>query len=105
MPTPYEKEMKRLRKLLAETDEDPDFENEDSGPENVLEEIFLIMKVSANMIRNRKRTEIIEVKMRITWNSFHQKRALSGEKQNLGKIFVVIILYRSYLEQKDQQKM
>ncbi|GBN18160.1 hypothetical protein AVEN_127197-1 [Araneus ventricosus] len=42
MPTPYEKEMERLRKLLAEveTDEDPDFDNEDNGPEDVLEEIF-----------------------------------------------------------------
>ncbi|GBL95871.1 hypothetical protein AVEN_227118-1 [Araneus ventricosus] len=33
---------KCLRKLLAEveTDEDPDFDNEDNGHENVLEEIF-----------------------------------------------------------------
>ncbi|GBL83873.1 hypothetical protein AVEN_176797-1, partial [Araneus ventricosus] len=37
MPTPYEKEMERLRKLLAEveTDEDPDFEGEDNGSEDV----------------------------------------------------------------------
>ncbi|GBO39253.1 hypothetical protein AVEN_172381-1 [Araneus ventricosus] len=57
--------MVRLLKLLAkvETDEDPDFDNEDNGSEDVLEEIFLIMKVSANMIRNRKRTEILEMKM------------------------------------------
>ncbi|GBN72338.1 hypothetical protein AVEN_159550-1 [Araneus ventricosus] len=34
--------MERFRKLLAEvqTDEDPDFGNEDNGPEDVLEEIF-----------------------------------------------------------------
>ncbi|GBL54263.1 hypothetical protein AVEN_114419-1 [Araneus ventricosus] len=34
--------MDRLRKLLAEveTDEDPDFHNEDNGPEDVLEVIF-----------------------------------------------------------------
>ncbi|GBN55748.1 hypothetical protein AVEN_26655-1 [Araneus ventricosus] len=34
--------MKRLRKLLAEvdTDEDPDFDNEGNGPEDVLEETF-----------------------------------------------------------------
>ncbi|GBN56193.1 hypothetical protein AVEN_231676-1 [Araneus ventricosus] len=34
--------MEHLRKLLAEveTDEDPDFDNEDNGPEGVLEEIF-----------------------------------------------------------------
>ncbi|GBN53956.1 hypothetical protein AVEN_13022-1, partial [Araneus ventricosus] len=38
--------MERLSKLLAEveTDEDPDFDNEDNGPEDVLEEIFQIMK-------------------------------------------------------------
>ncbi|GBN89035.1 hypothetical protein AVEN_112374-1 [Araneus ventricosus] len=34
--------MERLRKLVAEveTDEDPDFDNEDNGPEDVLEETF-----------------------------------------------------------------
>ncbi|GBM00553.1 hypothetical protein AVEN_272082-1 [Araneus ventricosus] len=34
--------MKRLRKLLAEVEtyEDPDFDNEDNGREDVLEEIF-----------------------------------------------------------------
>ncbi|GBL99271.1 hypothetical protein AVEN_177307-1 [Araneus ventricosus] len=34
--------MERLRKLLAEveTDEDLDFDNEDNGPEDILEEIF-----------------------------------------------------------------
>ncbi|GBM95434.1 hypothetical protein AVEN_69527-1 [Araneus ventricosus] len=34
--------MELLRKLLAEveTDEDPDFDNEDNGPEDVLEENF-----------------------------------------------------------------
>ncbi|GBN33979.1 hypothetical protein AVEN_208296-1 [Araneus ventricosus] len=39
MPTPYEKEMERLRKFLSEveTEEDPAFDNE---PEDVLEEIF-----------------------------------------------------------------
>ncbi|GBL91572.1 hypothetical protein AVEN_23633-1 [Araneus ventricosus] len=93
--------MERLRKVLAEveTDDDPDFENE---PDDVLEEIFQIMKVSANMIRNRKRTEILERMMLITWNCFHQKRALSGERQNFGKILVVLILCRSYLEQKEK---
>ncbi|GBN69409.1 hypothetical protein AVEN_105812-1 [Araneus ventricosus] len=40
MPTPYEKEMERLPKLLAEVeiDEDLDFDNEDNAPEDVLEE-------------------------------------------------------------------
>ncbi|GBM42927.1 hypothetical protein AVEN_239087-1 [Araneus ventricosus] len=33
--------MERLRKLLAEVEtDDPDFDNEDNGPEDVLEEIF-----------------------------------------------------------------
>ncbi|GBL76611.1 hypothetical protein AVEN_147322-1 [Araneus ventricosus] len=34
--------MDRLRKLLAEdeTDEDPDYDNENNGPEDVLEVIF-----------------------------------------------------------------
>nr|GBM92691.1 hypothetical protein AVEN_193374-1 [Araneus ventricosus] len=64
MPTSQAKETERLRKLLAEveTDEDPDFGSEDNGPEDVLEDIifFQIMKVSASMIRNGKRTEILE---------------------------------------------
>ncbi|GBN83721.1 hypothetical protein AVEN_63734-1 [Araneus ventricosus] len=43
MPAPFEKEMKRLHKLLAEeeTDEDSEFENEDIGPEDVSELNFL----------------------------------------------------------------
>ncbi|GBM93130.1 hypothetical protein AVEN_56419-1 [Araneus ventricosus] len=34
--------MERLRKFLAEVeaDEDPDFDNEDNGPEDIVEEIF-----------------------------------------------------------------
>ncbi|GBN70701.1 hypothetical protein AVEN_88853-1 [Araneus ventricosus] len=42
MLAPYQKEMQRFRKLLGEveTDEDPDFVNEDNAPEDVLEEIF-----------------------------------------------------------------
>ncbi|GBM50256.1 hypothetical protein AVEN_141870-1 [Araneus ventricosus] len=42
MPTPYEKEMELLRKLLAgaETGKDSDCDNEDNGPEVVTEENF-----------------------------------------------------------------
>ncbi|GBN55715.1 hypothetical protein AVEN_13218-1, partial [Araneus ventricosus] len=42
MPTPFQKEMERLHKLLAEieTDEDSDFDNEDNEPEDILEENF-----------------------------------------------------------------
>ncbi|GBM76589.1 hypothetical protein AVEN_228944-1 [Araneus ventricosus] len=47
MPTPYEKQKERLRKFLAEaeTDEDPDIDNEDTGPEVVLEEIFTYQEI------------------------------------------------------------
>ncbi|GBM81395.1 hypothetical protein AVEN_117569-1 [Araneus ventricosus] len=40
--TPYEKEIESLRKLLTEveTNEDSDFDNEDNGPEDILEENF-----------------------------------------------------------------
>ncbi|GBM27477.1 hypothetical protein AVEN_205264-1 [Araneus ventricosus] len=39
-PAPYEKEMERLRTILAEieTNEDPNFDNEGNGPEDVSEE-------------------------------------------------------------------
>ncbi|GBO11388.1 hypothetical protein AVEN_119189-1 [Araneus ventricosus] len=42
MSNPYEKDIELLRKLLAEveTDEDSDFDKEDNGPEEVLEENF-----------------------------------------------------------------
>ncbi|GBL90794.1 hypothetical protein AVEN_215535-1 [Araneus ventricosus] len=42
MPTPFEKEMERLHKLLAEveTDEDSDFDNEDNGAEDIDHENF-----------------------------------------------------------------
>ncbi|GBM24725.1 hypothetical protein AVEN_141800-1 [Araneus ventricosus] len=41
-PTSYEKEIERLRKLFAEveTEGDSDFDNEDNGPEDILEENF-----------------------------------------------------------------
>ncbi|GBN98028.1 hypothetical protein AVEN_200416-1, partial [Araneus ventricosus] len=57
--------MERLRKHVAEVepDEDPDFENEENGLEDVLEEIFQIMELSASMIRNLKRTEVLEIKI------------------------------------------
>ncbi|GBL89640.1 hypothetical protein AVEN_104602-1 [Araneus ventricosus] len=41
-PTTFEKEMERLRKRFAgvETDDDSDFDNENNGPEDNLEENF-----------------------------------------------------------------
>ncbi|GBN92788.1 hypothetical protein AVEN_15053-1 [Araneus ventricosus] len=65
MPTPngnvfnFFLKLERLRKLLAEVETDEDFDSEDNGPGDVLEEIFQIMKISTNMIWNRKRTEDI----------------------------------------------
>ncbi|GBM51824.1 hypothetical protein AVEN_226752-1 [Araneus ventricosus] len=42
MPNSYEKEMERLCQLFAEieTDEDSDVDNEENGPEDILEENF-----------------------------------------------------------------
>ncbi|GBM31350.1 hypothetical protein AVEN_192757-1 [Araneus ventricosus] len=63
--------MEHLPKHLAEVeaDEYPDSDNEDNGLEDVLEEIFEIMKVSASMIRNRKRT----------WTFYAIKRELEND--------------------------
>ncbi|GBM82579.1 hypothetical protein AVEN_208183-1 [Araneus ventricosus] len=46
MPTPYGKVIHSLCERLSkvETDEHPDFDKDDNKPEDVLEEIFLIMK-------------------------------------------------------------
>ncbi|GBL75691.1 hypothetical protein AVEN_154999-1 [Araneus ventricosus] len=92
--------MERLLKLLAEveTDEDPDLDKEDNGPDNILKHIF-----SDHESLCEHDTESQED--RDSGNCVHQKRALSGEKQNLGRIFVVKISCRTYLEQKDQRKM
>ncbi|GBO10695.1 hypothetical protein AVEN_40890-1 [Araneus ventricosus] len=100
MPTPYEKEMEFLRKLLAEvgTNEDPDFDNEDNGPEDISEDNF-----SDHESFSEDDTESEE--HGVFSNCFHQKRALSGENQNVGIILVVKIFCRTYLEQKDQRKM
>ncbi|GBN01296.1 hypothetical protein AVEN_201317-1 [Araneus ventricosus] len=99
MPTPYEKEMQRLRKFLAEVENDEgiDFDNEDNGPENILQEIF---SDHENFWKNDTESE----EDGDSGNCFLQKRALSGEKQNLGRIFVVKIFCRIYLEQMDQRK-
>ncbi|GBM89643.1 hypothetical protein AVEN_109634-1 [Araneus ventricosus] len=107
MTTPYEKEMECLRKLLAEVeiDEDSDFDNEDNGHGDVLEENFSDHECFSE--HDTEESEILEMKIRITWNSFHQKMAYSAGKQNLSRIFVisVLIFCRAYLEQKDQRKI
>ncbi|GBM82768.1 hypothetical protein AVEN_259905-1 [Araneus ventricosus] len=103
MTTSYEKEMERLRKLLTEveSEEDTDFDNEDNRPEDVLEENF-----SDHESFSEHDTELEEDgdsgnEYNVTWNGFHQKMAYSGGKQNLGRIFVVVLFCRSYLEQND----
>ncbi|GBM52255.1 hypothetical protein AVEN_39769-1 [Araneus ventricosus] len=59
MPTPYEKEIERLRKLLAE-DEIMHLKMKTMHLRMLQKRIFEIMKVSANLIQNRK--EILEMK-------------------------------------------
>ncbi|GBN04107.1 hypothetical protein AVEN_88938-1 [Araneus ventricosus] len=99
--------MERLRKLLAEveTNENPDFDNKDNGPEDVLEEIF-----SDHESFSEHDTESEEEGdsghegvNNLEW--FHQKMAYSGGKQNLTRVFSDIILCRARLEQKDQRKI
>ncbi|GBM49552.1 hypothetical protein AVEN_1885-1 [Araneus ventricosus] len=104
MPTPYGKGMEPLRKLLAEVEtvQNPDIDKGNNGLGGVLEEIFFDHDsfyehdTESEKAGDSGNNDVI-------WNSFHQNRALSGEKQNLGRIFVVIILCR--FEQKDQRKM
>ncbi|GBN39067.1 hypothetical protein AVEN_106612-1 [Araneus ventricosus] len=99
--------MERLRKLLAEveTDEDPYFDHEDNGPEDVLEEIFSEHERFCEHDTQSEEDEDSGNEDVNKLNFFYIKRALDGEKQNVGKIFVVIILCRTYLEQKHQRKM
>ncbi|GBM30257.1 hypothetical protein AVEN_26164-1 [Araneus ventricosus] len=76
MPIPYEKEMERLLKLLAEveTTQDPYFDSEDDGPEDVLEEIFSDHESLCGHDTESKEDGDYG-------NCFHQKRALSREKK------------------------
>ncbi|GBM97627.1 hypothetical protein AVEN_129849-1 [Araneus ventricosus] len=65
LPNPYEKEIERLSKLLAEvgTDEDSEFDNEDIGSEDVLEVNFSDHEsFSKHDTELEKRTEILEMK-------------------------------------------
>ncbi|GBM25761.1 hypothetical protein AVEN_2123-1 [Araneus ventricosus] len=88
MPTPYEKEMELLRKLLAEieTDKDSDFENEGNGPENNLEEnfsdheSFFEHDTESEEAGNSGNEEV-----NITQNFLYQKIAYSGVKQKFRK--------------------
>ncbi|GBN89501.1 hypothetical protein AVEN_64715-1 [Araneus ventricosus] len=109
MTTSYEKEMERLRKLFAEVeiDEDSDFDNEGNRPEDILEENFSNHESFSEY--DTETEEDGDSGNEEVNNSewFSSKLAYSGGKQNLGKIFVlvVIILCRPYLEQKGQRKM
>ncbi|GBN52543.1 hypothetical protein AVEN_185533-1 [Araneus ventricosus] len=57
--------MSRLCKLLAEveTDEYPDFDNEDNGPEDVLEEIFSDHESFSEHDTESEEDEILEMKI------------------------------------------
>ncbi|GBL92488.1 hypothetical protein AVEN_174755-1 [Araneus ventricosus] len=109
MPTPYEEEMERLRQLLfeVETDEDPDFDNEDNGPEDVLEENFSDHESFSEHDTESEENGDSGNDQVNNLELFHQKMAYSRGKQNLVGIFVlvVIILSRAYLKQKDQGKI
>ncbi|GBM54125.1 hypothetical protein AVEN_119854-1 [Araneus ventricosus] len=100
--------MEHLRKLLAEveTDEDPDFDSEDNGPEDVLEEFFSdherfcehdteSEEDGDSGIEDVNNLELFSSKQFIQWRKTRQ----------VGKILVVTIVCRAYLEQKDQRKM
>ncbi|GBN37785.1 hypothetical protein AVEN_260016-1 [Araneus ventricosus] len=103
MLTSYEKEMERLRKLFAEveTDEYSDFDNKDNRPEDILEENFSNHESSREYDTESEKDgdsgndEVNNSK----W--FSSKLAYTGGKQNVVRIFVlvVIILCRAYLEQ------
>ncbi|GBN23331.1 hypothetical protein AVEN_212648-1 [Araneus ventricosus] len=98
--------MERLRKLRAvvETDGDSDFDN---GPEDNLEDNFSNHESFSEHDTESEEDGDSGNEEMITRNDFHQKMTYSGEKQNLGRIFVlvIIILCRAYLEQKGQRKM
>ncbi|GBM38937.1 hypothetical protein AVEN_271051-1 [Araneus ventricosus] len=107
MLTPYEKEMECLLKLLAdvETDEVSDFGNEDNGPEGVSEENFADHESFSNNDTESEEDANSGNEGVDNTAGFHQKMSHSGGKQNLGRIFslVVIILYRAHLEKKDKR--
>ncbi|GBN32573.1 hypothetical protein AVEN_35162-1 [Araneus ventricosus] len=88
--------MESLRKLLAEfeTDEDSDFDNEDNRPEDVLEENFSDHENESFSERDKESEENgesgnKEVNIR---NGFHQKKVYREGKQNLGRIFILVII-------------
>ncbi|GBM19550.1 hypothetical protein AVEN_108017-1 [Araneus ventricosus] len=97
------KKKERLHTLHAEveTDEDSDFENEDHGPEDVLElNSSYHENFSANDTESEEDGDSGNEKV-MCQNGFHPKMAYSGGKQ----IRNVIILCRAYLDQKNQPKI
>ncbi|GBN73303.1 hypothetical protein AVEN_128603-1 [Araneus ventricosus] len=95
MLTACEKEMESLYKLLAEveTNEDSDFDNEYNGPEDVLKKNFSDHESFRKHDMESEEDGGSGIKKLITRNGFHQKMAYSGGKQNLGRIFVIDVLY------------
>ncbi|GBL85744.1 hypothetical protein AVEN_193189-1 [Araneus ventricosus] len=85
-----------IRKLLTEveTGEDPDFDNEDNGPEDVLEDIFQILKVSVNIAESEEdgdsgnedvnNLELFSSKGLVWWSLLAQKPFLIMLRQTYG---------------------
>ncbi|GBN88190.1 hypothetical protein AVEN_231800-1 [Araneus ventricosus] len=92
--------MERLRKPFAEveTDEDPDFENEDNGFEDVLEEVFSDHESFSEHDTKSEEDGDSGKEDGKNLELFSSKERYEWRKQNLGKI-----LCRTYLEQKDQK--
>ncbi|GBO28231.1 hypothetical protein AVEN_152671-1 [Araneus ventricosus] len=72
--------MERFRKLLAEveTDEDPDFYDEENGPEDVLEDIFSDHECFCKQVKESE--EDGNSRNEDENNLEQQNRTLSGEK-------------------------
>ncbi|GBM91973.1 hypothetical protein AVEN_160040-1 [Araneus ventricosus] len=106
MLTPYEKEIEHLHNIFAGVEtQDSVLDFEHNGAENVLEENF-----SDHETFNEHNTESEEdgdSRNGEVNNSEWFSSAYSAGKQNLGRIFmlVVMILCRDYLEHKGRRKM
>ncbi|GBL98385.1 hypothetical protein AVEN_187724-1 [Araneus ventricosus] len=86
MPTPYEEEMALLRKRLAEIeiDEDSDFENEDNGLGNNLEDNFSNYdSFCEHDMESEDDGDSGNEEVIITRNVLHQNIAHSGGKQKM----------------------
>ncbi|GBL98359.1 hypothetical protein AVEN_187705-1 [Araneus ventricosus] len=99
MPTPYEEDLDRLRKLLSEveTDEDSDFYNEDNGPEDGLEENFSDHECFSEHDKESEKDGSSGNEVKISEGFISNDGVYTVGKENLGRIFVlvVVILYHA----------